>query len=456
MSFFPSVDSFLSQTLDSREWYKIGNDLFDARIVLGAKFAFRHYAQSSGRGDLISGFHADGPFSVKGGGSRRSLRKFFDERFKLWEIGAIPMPTEMRRGSTQHLASFVQSTRLLYFGTEHVFHSRSHIQTPILDHVLGSARAVGLEIDSAHLDDAYSNAVIGKNKERNAGEILADLFAIVDRVRPDVIIFDGNEIRDDAPVSPASLEKLRSNSSAKFVTFFFDAWTERGIAQAESWANVSDLLVHFAPGSPLETYEPLRHKTMLAPCPMNTSRYYVDDAPKDVPYTFIGTTYQHLRPFYLSFLLNGRTRQFVHGKPFIHTHSSDSKMTLTYDQYAASIRRSRMCVDFTSRGNGPDDFGIKVLTGRTWHALFTGSLLLQEESVPITRFLVPYIHYVPFLGVKEMLALLRFFEREPYYRVAIVRHGLAACHDYYAPEYFWDALLSRILGSKTDADLTVP
>jgi hypothetical protein len=67
--------------------------------------------------------------------------------------------------------------------------------------------------------------------------------------------------------------------------------------------------------------------------------------------------------------------------------------------------------------------GTKIITGRTWEAVFAGACLIQESSPNIDFYLQAGTHYLSFSNFDEFRDIVMTLERDPDIGRAIARAG---------------------------------
>jgi spore maturation protein CgeB len=85
----------------------------------------------------------------------------------------------------------------------------------------------------------------------------------------------------------------------------------------------------------------------------------------------------------------------------------------------------------------------KIITGRVWEILHSGSLLLEEENAETRYYFEPFIHYVPFENAAQLKCLIEFFHKNPDQAETIGQSAYAFCTTHYDAATIW----SRILGA---------
>ncbi len=85
-----------------------------------------------------------------------------------------------------------------------------------------------------------------------------------------------------------------------------------------------------------------------------------------------------------------------------------------------------------------------VVRARVWEALWCRTFLLEEDN-PVTRlYLEPYVDYVPFTSLKDLLDKVRYYLEHDEERDRIRMQGRATVEKYYNARIYWENLFEAV------------
>jgi hypothetical protein len=113
---------------------------------------------------------------------------------------------------------------------------------------------------------------------------------------------------------------------------------------------------------------------------------------------------------------------------------------LTYDDYADTLRRSRLTINLSNSQTG----GTPHVKARVFEALLSGALLLEQANPATEHWLRPMEHYVPFADAADLAAKARHYLEHPAEARAIAERGRDHVRDTLNPAAFWRAVQDRL------------
>jgi len=266
-----------------------------------------------------------------------------------------------------------------------------------------------------------------------ANSDLAKLRELVDKFRPNVIVFDANFIGSDVSVNSAYLSSIKDEFSIRMIGFMGDVWGTHWVEIANYWGSVADLLLHISPSGAFERACSFSEKMLSSPYPVNTRSFFPERV-KESDLSFFGS-HAYLRPFWLLNAIRVANQLGLETNIRSHQRTSDCPDMAAY---AKILRRSKMVMNFSSRSAD-----VKMLTGRAWQALHSGTLLLEEQNEEIEHFFVPFVHYVPFENAFQLTRLIEFFYKNQDEAETIGAGALDFCARHYNAASVW----TRVLGA---------
>lgn len=259
-------------------------------------------------------------------------------------------------------------------------------------------------------------------------KVAADYRAIAALVREhgaDLVILD-----DFQPViagSPAPGETVgalqREQPGLRVVALYLDNWNTALWPSIEAGAALVDVV--WAPIAAALWQRPaFRGKLLHAPLPHGGD--HAGAGPARATLAFAGGvqyTNWYRAPWLAAIAAAGLPLELA-----VSSHQDDALNAL--DSYRAYMRRmaaARTMLNFAYRSDGT-----AIVTGRTFEALATGCLLVQERADEIDRFLVPNRHYLRFETLADLADIVALIESEPRRAEEIRRAGAAFFRERYA------------------------
>jgi hypothetical protein len=328
-----------------------------------------------------------------------------------------------------HPGADVAGLRALLCFSKYINNDDRFMSNDMIDHFHATALQAGIDAEVFATDDCSYPGLATRPINRSAGR-LAQLRERVMRLRPDVVFFDAQYIGDHTTISPRFLADLRRESGVHVVGMLADAWQPSSVALADHWLPAVDSLYHFAPESPIAAHS---EKIVWAGFPVNIERFRPGDE-KTIDVSYSGTGHTGMRLYWLSVVAEAARQYGMNSS--LHVHSRLKQEAGTIDDYAATMRRSRIVINLTRRYDG--SFGV---TGRVWQGLHCGALVLEEHTPLTEAYFNPYVHYVPFRSGAELERLLRFFHEHPDRAERIGKAAAAFVASEYSTKRVWGDIL---------------
>lgn len=362
------------------------------------------------------------------------FRELLDRKFRSWTMQREPLPRfiEHLERTRPPLVS-PSGKKVLFLLPKYILNSKRFVEADLRDHLLESAANAGAIVDFFSTDRcAYPDLHL------DSSVAASELDALKSRIiafQPDVVVLDANYVPAANSLGPAFLRELKTTLDFKVVAFIGDAWGEHWVPAADKWSEIADIIFHFAPDTPIEKKGQHPEKLCWDAYPVNRRNFFPGKR-KKYDISFIGTYVSQLRPFWLTVALQIAMSQKL--KHRLLPHKREKGQALSMKRYAAIVRRSKMVLNFSTRWGTR-----KMMTGRTWQALQSGAILLEEDNDFTSAYFSPFVHYVPFSTRKELECAIRFISANPDYAARMSAAAVDLCRKYYSAEAIW----SRVLGA---------
>ena len=311
-------------------------------------------------------------------------------------------------------------------------------ENEVLSYYALSARECGLDV-RAHLDDVI---VYPENTRTSDAEAMKRLKRLTERIvdsPPSLLIVDATYIARSWTITPQYLARMQRQHKCRVAVIIRDC-PHAGLHVTMPWAEVADVIIVFEPRAAiLDTV--YRAKTLVLPPPLPKCLFGHGENPgeRDLALMFAGTA-SGFRPMILSALMTA---------DIDFTYFDDARrhreMARVAD-YTAVLNRSRCCLNFSYHDEDTGGRDGRIATGRVWEAIAAGCALIEQENASTAAYFVPYLHYLPYRGVDEIVQFQRFLECHEDDRIALTRRAGEWRLAHYGPRQIWGALLARALG----------
>lgn len=106
-------------------------------------------------------------------------------------------------------------------------------------------------------------------------------------------------------------------------------------------------------------------------------------------------------------------------------------------EYADILQRSKITVGFSRSA------GYHVTNARVFEALLCGAMLLEEEGIETPQLFRPFIDYVPYTSLDDLVSKTTHYLSDEHARTTIAENGCGRCHIRYSARAFWESILQR-------------
>ena len=85
-----------------------------------------------------------------------------------------------------------------------------------------------------------------------------------------------------------------------------------------------------------------------------------------------------------------------------------------------------------------------MVRGRVWEAFWCRTFLLEEDNPATSLYFEPYVDYVPFTTLEDLIDKIRYYLENEEERDRIRMHGRATVEKYYNSRLYWYNLFETI------------
>jgi hypothetical protein len=259
--------------------------------------------------------------------------------------------------------------------------------------------------------------------------------------RPDIIFIYGlpcypDDRHKEGYVSFTGLYLLRKLLDAKVIAVVFDLAYEN-FHLTDNLVAMCDLAITFEDENLFHGFSryPEKHIVTLAP---HSARLFNGDARthRDFGVTFVGGTsgYKNIRSNGIAALrANGIEVEAPGGR-------GKKQQRLSNEEYARLIHRSKIVINWSQHISGRWYHA----KGRIFETTLAGSMLLCEECDAVNRWFEPFVDYVPFKTLEELIERAGYYLEHEEERLKIAIEGNKKALAYYDADVVWQQRLREI------------
>jgi len=365
-----------------------------------------------------------------------AIAERLDQRWTDWTEGRIPIPAEAEAFAANALPTGAAWPRTLLFMPDHVASNPAFIASTFTSHPKASLRTIGIPSEFHAGDDlcfnaAHPDSLHAGRKPKSAA--LADFDAHITRFRPEVIVMDGLFLPTETTIGVDDLHRLKARHGFKLINLITDAYPPLP-NYAAHWAPVTDLTVTFT-GDDDDSYRSAvaAGATFAAPC-QALAASLISETPephKTVDLLYAGSRTRN-RDFWcahaatagidMTVVIGDRRKELAQSEPDFYEMLGRAKLALSSGFVTPQL---------------------DIVVFRPFEAAASGAVTLHNGRA-LERCFVPYVHYLPFDNVHELVALTRFLLADEARRQRIREAARQFRHDHYRDELFWRAIFGRL------------
>jgi len=277
------------------------------------------------------------------------------------------------------------------------------------------------------------------------GDPNSDYRAIIDacqRQNAEVLILDDHVVANQAflPARAAMIVNLRqAMPSLKIVSLHLDTWLIDPEVMKQTCAMV-DAIWALSPSFSLWEDPTLANKVFHLQVP-HAGEYGPPERPLAPRLLFAGGVkgYNWHRAFWLA----TSTRLGLPIEWRLSSHSADGLSALdSYAVYMRELGEATCCFNLSMRPNQ-----VCIITGRSFEAILSGSLLVQEASPDMDFFFTPGEHYLSFSTLPELRSIIDFITERREEAEEIRRRGYAFAREHYSDDKLVGYLDRHLFGT---------
>lgn len=260
-------------------------------------------------------------------------------------------------------------------------------------------------------------------------DICPAIVALCQQKRPEILFLDDELLFGMRQARAEMIHALRENHPRlKVVGYLPDSW--RNAEALKETVPLLDLAWEWScPSLPLWQDPAYATKIHASPVPV-AGTAGTPDKPLMARMLFAGSisTFNWHRAFWLA----AADKRGLPVELRRSTHLDDNLPPLeSCARYMRGLTEATCCLNFTMR---PDAAHTRAFTARSYEAILSGALLVQESSPEMDHFFISGEHYLPFSSLAELAAVARFLVHNREEAEEIRRAGHAFARERYSDD----------------------
>jgi|GEM_PF-6571026 len=232
---------------------------------------------------------------------------------------------------------------------------------------------------------------------------------------------------------------LKQKYDVTICSFYADAWSDAQLPLIQKYADYYDLCHHTHPSHLDVMNDYQRSKQFIFPCPYPIKLYHHQDVVADLDLGFIGSFHEVRVPW---------VQALIDNKIETYFHFSNNQKTCDYatmDSYGRLLSRLKLSLVFSKRNTlGAPQNTDDAITGTIWETIMSNGVVLDDGSHEVTKYLTPFVHYIPFRNVPQLMAYSKYLlENEPL-RKRIAQESFNFYNKNYSSKRFWELLFYKV------------
>lgn len=363
-----------------------------------------------------------------------AVRRLLDSHWTDWQAGRTsPPPKADAFREHPHDAT---RPRVLVLMPYHVSGNPDFVPCTLAAHCIASLDELGVPAalySADHLCFDAQNAESAWEGRRPKAAALDALEAQLREFRPDVVVMNAMFEESARTLSRADLARLKCDYGFKLVALIADGYSPLP-NYAAHWGSVSDLTISLSDHGYLAA---IPGPTLAAPCqPIAASLL----RPKPLETRTGGLCYAGSRRRNRDFWCAHAVHAGIESTVVLTNRRAD--IALAQDEFYETLGNARLVLN-----NGAVASGLNVVTFRIFEATASGSLVLNHAASRNDDFFVPYVHFVPFETVHDLVCFSRFLLAHPETRIRMATEAVRWLNDHYSGELFWHKVFARLSGN---------
>ena len=271
----------------------------------------------------------------------------------------------------------------------------------------------------------------------------AALLAYCSRFQPQAIMLSINNWPPEksGPPTVKAFQILKSQFNIPITMFWFDIHVQQFVQLLINYSSIADLHVMFGAHTTSHIPLPTGIKYIYAGLPFENCYSNLPNVNKDIDIGFLGTSWKNRAPYITALSERGFNIYTAGGllpkDSTIVPYSKENTSWMPYTDYLALISRLKISLNFSQLAEGRSQ-----VRARVWETLLCRSLLFEEDNLTTPEYFTPYIDYVPFNSVEDLIFKIEYYLEHEEECDNIRYQGWETVNKCYSATVFWQNIFN--------------
>jgi hypothetical protein len=303
------------------------------------------------------------------------------------------------------------------------------------EHFAAAAAAAGGNL-TIRLDSVLADRPGPRCPDAEAARRRDAFVAELDRLRPEIVMYDVQVMPGGRTFTIEDLRRLKAQFGFRLLHVVRDGLKALD-RQLQLWASVADGLLLFDPRSYVfssPAHADIAARSLAIPVPALHPPFVPAAQPPTGGLVFVGSTFSPHR----SCLLAGLAAADIGLEMVIGP--ARARIAPDHQAYARLLAAGRSVLNVAAHGTGE---GGRLVTGRVWETIATGSLLVEQMHDGTASFFAPWRHFLPWSEPADIIRRWRVLARHEDLRARIAAEARAWALRHYGIDKVWRAIISH-------------
>lgn len=266
------------------------------------------------------------------------------------------------------------------------------------------------------------------------------------KIKPQAIMLSINSWppTHSGPPTVNTLSIIKKELDIPIVMFWFDIHVPQYIPVMANYSSISNFNVIFGSDNHSHIQIPPEVDYIYAGLAFENKYLDLPDIVKDIDVGFLGTLWES-RASYIDNVISKGFKIYTNGGLFtdgkIITATNRKTVTnwIPYIDYLNLTSRLKISLNFSYLNEGKYQ-----VRGRVWETMLCKTLLLEEDNPVTCRYFTPYVDYVPFTDIDDLIDKVRYYLSHEDEYDTIRLHGWETVTKYYNAKIFWQSIFETV------------
>lgn len=320
--------------------------------------------------------------------------------------------------------------RALIIHRQHYHPNPESGKHPACEYFLQGAVEAGL--DARLMMSDFACGLAASFNPEQAARDLAEISAVIEQWQPEIVICDAFGGPGQEAITTRILD-LRTRQGFRLIGIYHDVWSADIRRSYEEAMRQVDAIWFFDPLSTTSQMDGFPNAIgTVPPIPETPFAQALTRVQKTRALGFIGSIWNsnHIRGLWLMALTRkGGVVDVVTGYPYGNGYQDASD----FADFMASCKVTLCFCGRTSQQG--------ALPGRIWEGIWSEAVLLEDDTPHLRQFLVPFVHYIPFRTLDELMFYSGFLQRRDDLRQQMATRARDFVRSRHSARQVWDSVL---------------